>query len=342
VIGEGRLELKVAEIFDPGKLHELLGTSPRGTTPTAPRLDRVPATTLLVGTFHVDFAWLYRTVRELIPEPEKPRLTNGEAILKGLLLGQDIQTQILPAIGPRVLAMVDAPDDVETQPKADGSPSARWLFPTVIALELEHKPVSNSSAVGSAPRQVAVAEALDNALNTLLACLTFDHRFGQTRARIVSREVSGVTVKSLEPHIPLAYAIDRPGHRLVLGSSPAAVERYLKAGSDPAAGSRFRQLQTQGFATADSFLCVDLVAVQELLIKQRDILTDTIANRKKRPRTDVAYDLEQVLALSRLFDAAYLTSRVDTDSATVFHTLGFLPRSVDRLSPSGQPERTPR
>ena len=82
------------------------------------------------------------------------------------------------------------------------------------------------------------------------------------RPKIIAREVSGVTLKSLDSPVPFAYAVDRPGHRLVVGNSVAAVERYLAAGTDPEAGSRFRRLRDTAFADADSFLCLDLAAVQ--------------------------------------------------------------------------------
>jgi hypothetical protein len=329
VVREGQLELQIAEIFESGKFHERLDSWSQATQPRAEHLDRVPRTALLVGSVQIDFAWLYRLAREWTPEAERPRLANGETVLSGLLLGQDLSTRVLPALGPRVLAIVEGPFEVGSKVDDDRSARGQWPWPTVLVVELASQPERKPAAGSGAPPPVPVADALDNALNTLLALITFDPRLGQGRARIVTQNVAGASVKSLEPRVPLAYAVDRPGHRLVLGSSPAAVKRYLEAGSDASAGDRFRQLQARGFHDSRSFVCLDLRAVQDMLEKHRDRLTDTVANQQKRPRQDVAHDLNHVLALSQLLDAVYLTNRIDTDSSTAFHTLGFLARPAD-------------
>jgi hypothetical protein len=135
-----------------------------------------------------------------------------------------------------------------------------------------------------------------------------------------------VTISTLDPPISFAYAIDHSGHRLILGTSALAIERYLHAGSDPQAAARFRQLQAAAFADARSFLCLDLAAAETLMRKHRDQFTKMIAARDKRSVDDVSDDLDQFLALAHLFDAAFLTIRVDRASATIHETLGVLAR----------------
>jgi hypothetical protein len=195
----------------------------------------------------------------------------------------------------------------------------------VIALELQATP-DQSPSYARATGQTTVADALDNALNTLLAIATFNGKLAEARTRIVTHEVAGATMKTLDPPVPFAYAMDRAGHRLVLGNSAGAVERYLACGSDPNAGARFRRLQTRAFPEARSFVCLDLAAVGTTIATHRDRILGILANHAHRSRDEVARDLDQFLALSGLFDAAYLTSRIDPDSATVFHALGLLPR----------------
>lgn len=335
VLRDGHLSLVAAEVFEPGRFRAFLGSWSESGGPTATQLDRVPLSTLLIGSFQVDFPWLYRTVHRFLQERRENLFANAEAVLQGLLLGQDLPTRILPALGPRVLLLVDAPVDNETKTEASQASGGKWPFPTVIALELKSPEQTKPSAGSGNLPTVAVADALDNGLNTLLGLMTFDQRKSQGQARVVSRAVAGVTVKTLEPPVPLACAVDRTGHRLVLGSSSAAVERYLAAGTDAAAGGRFRQLQARGFADAQSFLCLDLAAVANLIVKHRDRLTETLANQQKRDRNEVTHDLEQILAFSRLFDAAYLSIRIDSNTATVFQTVGLLacpgdPHSTDR------------
>jgi hypothetical protein len=58
------------------------------------------------------------------------------------------------------------------------------------------------------------------------------------------------------------------------------------------------------------------------------------ANKEHRSRDGVARDLDQLFALSRLFDAAYLTNRIESDSATVFHALGLVARQGETVGAS--------
>lgn len=325
---DGRLPLHIAETFDPHKLDELLGRAAMGadSAVVASKLDHVPATTLAVGSIQIDFALLYKTVLQLVPEPDQPRLANFETALSGIFLGEDLRTRILPALGPRVTAYLDAPADFDS----GTSPNpGNWPFPTTLAVELgddpDQKPRSPSDRP-AAPARATVAAATDNALRTLLAVLALDEKRAQGRSRIIKREVSGITISTLDPPIPFAYALDRSGHRLILGTSAAAVERHILAGSDNTQAARFRQLQAAVFADAQSFLCLDLAAAETLMRKHRDQFTKMIAARDKRSVEDVSGDLDQFLALAHLFDAAFLTLRVDRTSATVHETLGVLAR----------------
>ena len=180
VIQDDRLALHTAEIFDPRKFPELVGRSTAAAASPAPRIDRVPATALGIGSVQVDFAALYKLLRPLVPEPEQARLSNAEIALQGILLGQDLRTRILPGLGPRVLAYVDAPADWEPKSESGASPGRNWPFPSVLAVELaadlEAKPTSSGPAASA-----SVADALDNALNTFLAMVTFDEKLARAR-----------------------------------------------------------------------------------------------------------------------------------------------------------------
>ena len=286
VVCEEHPALKIAEVFQPDRFREFLGSWKLRALPTAQELDRLPATTLLVGSLRMDFQWLLQTVRGALSDREKKIAANVEAVAQGLLLGQDLQTRILPVLGPRVIILADAPADLEPKTEASPPTAGKWPFPTVIALEFGSRAETKPSAGSNAPPRATVADALDNALNTLLALITLDQKKKQGDARIVSREVAGVTVKTLEPPIQFAYAVDRPGHRLVLGTSAAVVARYLAAGAGPASGERFRRLRARGFADAQSFLCLDLAAVARWIVARHDRLIERIAAGRKRDRQD--------------------------------------------------------
>lgn len=330
VVGEGHLALHTAEVFEPRKFREVIGGGTARSTSTAPRIDHVPTTTLAVGSLQVDFAALYGLFTQLVPELEQSRLANAEIALKGILLGQDPRNRILPGLGPRIVAIADTPADWESESKPGPAPVRNWPFSSVLAVELQDDPDRQpSSRLPTAASQPTVADALDNALNTLLALVTFNGKFAEVRARIVTNEVAGATVKTLDSPIPFAYAVDRSGRRLVLGDSAGAVRRYLACGSDPTAGDRFRRLQARAFPEAQSFLCLDLAAITTMIATHHDRIIGLLAKQEHRSGVEAAHDLDQFLALSRLFDAAYLSYRIESGSATVFHALGLLARPVD-------------
>jgi hypothetical protein len=109
-----------------------------------------------------------------------------------------------------------------------------------------------------------------------------------------------------------------------MSTSPGAVARYLASSSDPKAGERFHQLQATAFGDAETFICLDLDALNQLAGKQRNRLVETLAARQKRPAADVASDLAQVLALARLFRAGFVTSRFDADATAVHRGVGLI------------------
>jgi len=116
----------------------------------------------------------------VVPASEQPRLANAEIALKGLLLGQEPRTRILPALGPQVLACAAAPADWQPGRKPDSTAGRAWPFPTVIALELQAAGDQNPNDARAAG-QPSVADTLENALNTLLAVVSFNGKFAEAR-----------------------------------------------------------------------------------------------------------------------------------------------------------------
>ena len=159
---------------------------------------------------------------------------------------------------------MDAPADWEAGRKPGPAPIRNWPFPSVIALELQVDPDRNPFSSLEA-RQPTVADSVDNALNTLLALVTFNGKFANHHPRDLwsDREnprSAGPVCLCRRPFRPPpgAWQLCR------------AVDRYLARGSDPTAGARFRRLQARAFPAAHSFLCLDLAAVGTMIEAHRD------------------------------------------------------------------------
>ena len=241
------------------------------------------------------------------------------------MLGLDVRRQVLPALGPRVVAYLEPPDLSAAKAKNDAGPGG-FPFPFIVAAEIDEEAARDARSSAQPP---AVAEAVDNALNTVLAAVSLDENRAPADARIQTRDVDGVAVKSLSTSLPFAYAVDRPGRRVILGNSPEAVARYLDAGADPEAGARFQAIQAAAFPDSESYVCLDLAAIVDLAVKHRDRLIEATAKKEHRPPADVGRDLDHVLGIVQLFDAAFLSTRVDVKHAALEHTVGLLPKPAD-------------
>jgi hypothetical protein len=286
-----------------------------------PSLSRVPSTALAVASARVDASAVLDAITQIVPDDDQPRLANLQTLASGLLLGQDLRTQVLPRLGPGVVAYLDTavePNEPGDMPGAPGHAPAGLSFPLVVVVDLASDPGTGT------PRPLAAAA--DNALRTVLAMTALDDKRAEGRSRITARIVAGTTVTTLEPPVPFAYAVDGARHRVVLSNSPGAVARYLESSSGPNAGEHFRQARAAAFASADSYACVDLEAVDLLAVTHRAALVQTLAARQKRPVDEVDRDLAQVLALARLFRAGFVTSRFEADATAVHRSAGLLRR----------------
>ena len=313
------------ETLEPSRLDPWLRRWAGDSRASDPVLRRMPSTALALASAHVNPLALWEAGSQVVPRGAQDHLHHLEAVATGLLLGQDLRTRILPGLGPGLIAYVDSPLELPAQDAGSGPPVGRGpLFPVVVAIAF------SKDAGGPQSDGPSLAAALDNALRTVLAVTTLDEKRGLGRSRITSREVAGATVTTLDIPLPFAYAVDPAHGRLVLGTSAVAVARYLESSSNPQAGQGFREFQAVAFPDAETFLCVDLDALTRLAGRYRERLVRNIAARQKRPAADVDKDLEHVLALARLFRAAFLTSRMEPDATAVHRTVGVILHQSDR------------
>ena len=175
---------------------------------------------------NIDFPILHKLLAALVPDAERGRLAKLEAIASALLLGQDLHDRILPARGPRVVVYADA-----LEPNGVGP-----LFPIVAAIEINHEAGLNDRSIDQRP---PTAAALENALKAALAAMSLDPKLAPASARVVARD----GVLSLDVPFPFAFAIGPQARRLVVGTSHAAVARYLEAGLRVDGGARFLRLR---------------------------------------------------------------------------------------------------
>ena len=194
------------------------GTGRPGAERSAPALRRAPPNALAMASVHVDCERGLRRPPGAAPERQQPRLENLIVALDGILLGRDLQAEILPQLGPGMLAYLEASDG---EGEGDANPRGAEPAPAkVIAVGL-------GNAGG-------VAAAVENALRTYLAFYALDPQHNRGQLQLETRETGSRKVTTLRPTTPFAFAID--GDRLVLGSSAAAVGRAITFAANPDRG----------------------------------------------------------------------------------------------------------
>jgi hypothetical protein len=317
--------VQTVETLDRSKLDPWLLRWAGNTRRPDAAISRVPSTTLAIASLHLDAPALYEALSQIVPDEDQPKLRNLEAVLSGLLLGQDVRTRILPQLGPSVIAYVESTPEGLDEDRNSTTPASAMTpaFAQVLVVDLQKGERPGEEPVPT-PGAVTTAAAIENALRTVLSFAALDEKRNNGRSRITTRLVAGANVTTLDFPIPFAYALDAGGSRLVVGSSSEAVARYLESASKPEAGDRFRQLQAKSFPDDGTFLCVDLSALGKLAGRRRDRLVEILATRKNRPAADVDRDLSQVLAFARLFEAGYVTSRFEAEAAAVHRRVGLI------------------
>jgi hypothetical protein len=295
--------LHTEEIVDPGRLDPWLRRWAAAPGEVGPSLRKVPATALAMASVHFDFNAFLDAIRDFVPGPQQPRLTNLILALDGLLLGRSLQAEILPRMGPGVLTYVEAP-------ATDDESRAAQLSKVLV--------VNLGDAMGVSP-------ALDNALRTYLALYALNTRHGHGLLQLESRDVEGRKVTALRPTSPFAFSLD--DDRLILGSSTPPVAGALDLGrADATADNELVRLRAARFPEADSFACVDLLKLHQFVINHRAPLVERLAAKQKRPAENAASDLDQAVALMALFRQSYLTAAIDPDATAVHRTLGLIAR----------------
>ncbi|SIN89298.1 hypothetical protein SAMN05444166_1478 [Singulisphaera sp. GP187] len=265
-----------------------------------PVLDRVPSAALAVASAHFDFEAIEEVIRSMTPSSGQRKLDNLLLGLSGLLLGRDLRAEILPKLGPGVLAYVEA------NPGSGQSGGLSY----VLSVDLKAE-----------PGKPEVADALENGLRTFLALYALDAKHGNGQLELESREIiPKVAVTNLRPTSPFAFAVGQG--RLVIGVTAEAVTRAIQP--QAATHRNLSQLRAAYFSQAETFLCVDLEKVRAFAEAHRAAIARNLASRNKKPVEEAERDLELALGLMGEFRHLFVTSAIAPDARSAHRMLGLI------------------
>jgi hypothetical protein len=296
--------LHLAESLDPDRLPAPVRSWAARPGDAAALFPKIPRSALLAGAGHVDAAALHDLVMASVPPGDRERVEALAEVMRGLLLGRDARSAILPALGPGVVGWIDPP--------ASGRPFRE--APAVV--------------VASIGDPVA-AEALDNALRTVLAFVSLDEG-RKMPLRLAVRGGEGARVTALVAGdgpgtTRVAYAIGRG--MLVIGTDVEAVAAVLSGAEGEGMGARPAALEARDrlFPEASTFAYLDLAALHRLATERREELAEYVASRRGADEGGTARaDLDRLLDLLPLFRAAYATSGLSEDATIAHRRLGLI------------------
>lgn len=286
--------LHTHEAIDPARLDPWLRRWLTGPSEPLTLAGQVPESALAVVSVSIDPEAIGGALWELVPEADRPGLDNLRLALRGILMGRDPVTEILPRFGPGMLLTL--------------GPGPR--FPLVAALSWKDRPDDDLTA------------PLDNALRTALAFYALSPKRKATHHRVETRTIGQARVTELTDGLRplLGYRVDRG--RVVLGNVPGEVARFGVA-PDP---GLLGEVRAKYFPEAETFAVVDLGRLVREVRTIRGPIARRLAGRSGRPAEAVDGDLGQILALADLFRAATFSSAAGPDPNAIHRSIGLIAR----------------
>jgi hypothetical protein len=289
--------LHVVEALDPDRLPDPVRSWAARPGDAGPLLPLLPPTALLSAAGQVDLPALHDLIVASVPDEDRAEVEALNEVVRGLMLGKDPRSEILPSIGPGLVAWVDAPPD--------------------------DRPISEVPAVLVASvGDPAAAEALDNALRTLLAFVSLDDNGGR-RFRLSVDRREGARVTALiagdgEGRARFAFAVARG--MIVVGTDADAVTSVLTARLGGLVSARPAALIARDrlFPDASTFAYLDLIALRRLADSRLEELAKLIEDGSGGD------DLSRLLDLLGLFRGAYATSSMAEDGSVAHRRIGLI------------------
>jgi hypothetical protein len=297
------LVLHSHEAVDASKLPEALGRwAARATVdvePARPMLARLAA----FAKLDLEPTDLWDWLISLPNQGSPPRMENLLTAAKGVLLGRDLEKEVLPQLGPGIWLGLRLPETKGTPPAV------------VIAT-----PIRDATSGGS------TASALDNGLRTLLAAMALDEKRATPQARVETLDLRGIAVTALSVQTPFAYAVAQG--RLVLANNSEAVADSLAPIEAGRHESEIERVRREHVPTVKSFAVIDLLALHRWADQRRPALAEKLASGRASGGDSSRQDLDSVLAFVSLFRAGYLTSTIDPQFRSVHRRLGLIARET--------------
>ncbi|NOX52930.1 MAG: hypothetical protein GXP27_00525, partial [Planctomycetes bacterium] len=263
----------------------------------------VPPEALLVacGKLRVAPDWIDRFV-ELIPPNDRREIAGLRRVLRGLLLGFDLFSDVLPECQGNWSAFVVASDQKQSN-----------RLPIDAAIRI---PVPRDKRLSSDSSGTTVYNALDNALSAGANLLGAVRNAESTGPLVVLRQKGeGLDrVRWLDGLGICEPAYGWTDSALYLATSPAVIRSWMdRAKSGQPAGEVLRMSRSLP-RDVDQAVLLNVRRVRSVLRDRQSFLVQHLSARNPSKRQRVAGDLEAIADMLRLLDFVYLTIRSSEES----------------------------
>jgi hypothetical protein len=285
-------------------------------------LTRVPRGASVTAAGRIDLASLVKLISPYFGGSEEGKWSGVLQVGRGLLLGLDPLTEVLPALGHNWTFFL-VPDEAT---RNDDLPADALL-----AVEL---PASSNERSGNRP---ALRDALDNALNTGFNYLATKHN-GKSEAPdaiVKTSERGPVRVRWIEGLDDIEPACALTPDALVLSTSRRLVDQLMSAPEDDSlTKTPFYQHVANRYLKGESQLVVvNVAAVRDFAMKHLPPSHATDSDAAKSAATESASKSKrvdsQVLDVLKLFDLAFLGARLHEDRVHVVAGAALLPAAEE-------------
>lgn len=277
-------------------------------------LSRVPWNASVAFAGRVDAARFARTLESSLGDPQQGQWSGALQVARGLLLGRDPLKEVIPALGSDWAWYL-----VPRQNAKPGELPADMLF----AIEL---PVDQS-----------LRGAFDNAFNTGLNYVASQKKGNATSPAAVvrSKEDGPTRIRWVENlgHIEPACAMTHDA--LVFATSPALIDQFNSSTTDDklVASPLYQKLSPKYLADESQLMLVNLAAVRRF-VEQHPALFDGKPDKASAdaPADAKRKDSEPVRDVLKLFDAAFVSGRLDENRVRVVAGAVLLPAAEESTS----------
>lgn len=290
------------EVVDAARLPGWMGSWMARPSGPSPLLGSVPDSAFALASARFDFAEAFRALRAA-PKMNDRAWQSFERAASGLALGEPLEG-LLERVDPHVVATVGG----------RAAPDARAWFAVA----------GGVAWLPSVGRPASPWMAADNAIRSGMALYALR---SERRAWVEVREAAGRGITRLATDDGSLLATHSTPERTLLGNTPEAIARFADPGA-PTTGrtTPVAALRAKYTADAETFAVVDVPGMIAAVEQVRGPMVVELARRAGRPVTDVERDLDEFLALARLFRGAILTSKADPGSGEVHRTAGLIAR----------------